>query len=169
MFTKDRTGSDWDIKYHPVNHSINSLGPSKTSDARKNWKRLYAFVYNTAVVRYLYADLGKFNEVEDKGSVDVRFAWCSIVSNFCSNELEFISHTVHSPPTNKRLRTCKEIQDLDEKIFQALISTIGGEKVKSRIFLLGVSRWVMHRRRNYADVPWRTLGEISWSRISSVH
>tara|TARA_B100000035_G_scaffold250008_1_gene218915 strand:- start:1624 stop:6198 length:4575 start_codon:yes stop_codon:yes gene_type:complete len=132
---KKNTGSEWDIKYHPVNHSIDSLGPGETLDARKNRKEIYAFVYNTSVVRYLHPDQGKTNKVEDRRSLDVRFARCPIISNFCSNKLEFTLCTVHLPPTDKKVKTYKEIQDLGEKVFPGLISTFGEKKAKSVIFL----------------------------------
>jgi endonuclease/exonuclease/phosphatase family metal-dependent hydrolase len=141
------TGSEWNIKYHPVNHSIDSLGPGETLDARKNRKEIYAFVYNTSVVRYLHPDQGKTNKVEDRRSLDVRFARCPIISNFCSNKLEFTLCTVHLPPTDKKVKTYKEIQDLGEKVFPGLISTFGEKKAKSVIFLGDFNMGYMQKKK----------------------
>ena len=129
------TGSTWDIRYSQVNHTLDSFSHGEKLDARKNRKEIYAFVYNTSVVRYLHPDQNKTNKVEDRRTLNDRFARCPIISNFCANKLEFTLLTVHLPPTDKKTKTFNEIKDLGSKVFPELIATYGEKKSKSVIFL----------------------------------
>ena len=141
------TSSTWEIRYSQVNHSVDTLGNGEKIDARKNRKEIYAFVYNTAVVKYLHPDQNKSNKVEDHRSLSDRFARCPIISNFCANKLEFTLCTVHLPPTDKKIRTYAEIKDLGSKVFPQLISTFGEKKAKSVIFLGDFNMGYMQKKK----------------------
>ena len=129
------SNSIWEIQYSQVHHTMDSISPGERLDSRKNRKEIYAFVYNTSVVKYLHPDQTKTNKVEDRRSLGVRLARCPIISNFCSNKLEFTLCTVHLPPSDKKIKTYAEIQDLGEKVFPEIKSTFGEKKAKSVIFL----------------------------------
>ena len=144
---KGHSGSTWDIKYSQVNHSLDSFSHGEKLDARKNRKEIYAFVYNTSIVRYLHPDQNKTNKVEDRRTLSDRFARCPIISNFCANKLEFTLLTVHLPPTDKKTKTFNEIKDLGSKVFPELISTYGEKKSKSVIFLGDFNMGYMQKKK----------------------
>ena len=141
------TGSEWELKYHQVNHALDSFAPGEKIDARKNRKEIYAFVYNTSVVRFQHPNKKKTNKIDDRRSLDTRFARCPIISNFFSNQLEFLLCTVHLPPTDKKIKTYAEIKDLGKKVFPGLIDTYGAKIAKSVIFLGDFNMGYMQKKK----------------------
>jgi hypothetical protein len=144
---KDDTKCEWEIQYSPVNHLEDTFVPGERLDARKNRKEVYAFVYNTSVVRFQHAELSKTNKVQDHRNLSDRFSRCPIISNFHSNKLDFTLCTVHLPPPNKKIKTYDEIKDLGEKVLPGIVKSFGEKKAKSVIFLGDFNMGYMQKKK----------------------
>lgn len=159
--------SNWEIQSSNAFYGkdIFQLGDENEVDDNRIPKEVYAFVYNTKIVKYLHPNQEHTNKVDDRRKKEDRFARLPILSQFSSGNLQFYLCNVHLPPTAKKIKTSQEIKSLSDLVFPKLIELFGEKASKSVIFL-GDFNMSYTRKKGFQPYPevdtWETFYDADY-------